>query len=60
MPPTLSIYIQLQFHTLLYLQVKKATLELILQCYIHICASNKYAHQMPHMPITLFVDMRQL
>ena len=33
---------------------------LSLPCYIHMCVSNKYAPQMPHMSITFCANMRQL
>ena len=46
--------------TLHYIQVKNNTLQLFLPCYNHIFGNNKYAPQMPHMPITLCAHMRQL
>ena len=52
----LSIYF-----TLLDIQVqKKINCNFSLPCYCHVCTRNKYAHQMPHIPITPCADVRQL
>ena len=46
---------------LLHIQVKQNNkLQLYLSRYKHMCASNKYASQMPHMPITSCAGIRQL
>ena len=46
-------------HIILHISKKTTNCNYYLPCYIHIGASNKYASQMPHIPITSSTNMRQ-